>query len=122
MDHFPEFMKPRANRIAASSQVTAGVEGFVFDGADGSQMAFWTCRKTALSTLYVHDFDECMIVVRAAIPSSSMTSAFQCEPAKSTSFQRGCGMAENPWRAPGLFTLSADGVPREFINRVGLSE
>jgi hypothetical protein len=28
MDDFPEFMKPHANRIAASSQATAEVEGF----------------------------------------------------------------------------------------------
>ena len=45
MDDFPEFMKRQANRIAASSQATAGVEGYVFDRADGSQMAFWTVRS-----------------------------------------------------------------------------
>jgi len=64
MDDFPVFMKPHANRIAASSQATAGVESFVFDRADRSQMAFWTCREAALSTPYVHDFDEYMIVVQ----------------------------------------------------------
>jgi hypothetical protein len=42
MDHFPEFMKNPANRIATSDQATPGVEGYVFDGVDGSQMAFWT--------------------------------------------------------------------------------
>jgi hypothetical protein len=47
MDDFPEFMKGPANRIATSSQATPGVEGYVFDGADGSQMAFWTCYETA---------------------------------------------------------------------------
>jgi mannose-6-phosphate isomerase-like protein (cupin superfamily) len=36
----------------------------VFDGADGSQMAFWTCRETASSTEPVHEFDECMVVVQ----------------------------------------------------------
>jgi len=40
MDNFPEFMKHPANRIATSNQGTPGVEGYVFDGADGSQMAF----------------------------------------------------------------------------------
>jgi hypothetical protein len=30
------------NRIATSSQCTPEVEGYVFDGADGNQMAFWT--------------------------------------------------------------------------------
>jgi hypothetical protein len=58
MDEFPEFMKQAANRIATSSQATPGVEGYVFDGQDGSQMAFWTCRETAASGEHVHDYDE----------------------------------------------------------------
>jgi len=57
-------MKNPANRIAVGSQATPGVEGFVFDGADGSQMAFWTCRENAVSAEHVHDFDEYMIVVQ----------------------------------------------------------
>ena len=36
MENFPEFMKRPANRIARTDQATPGVEGFVFDGADGS--------------------------------------------------------------------------------------
>jgi mannose-6-phosphate isomerase-like protein (cupin superfamily) len=64
MDDFPEFMKRPANRIAASSQATPGVEGYVFDGADGSQMAFWTCHETANSTPHAHEYDEWFVVVR----------------------------------------------------------
>lgn len=64
MDDFPEFMKRPANRIAAGSQSTPGVEGFVFDGVDGSQMAFWTCRENAVSTPHVHEYDEYMVVVQ----------------------------------------------------------
>jgi len=60
---FPEFMKRPANRIAMASQATKGVEGYVFDGADGSQMAFWTCRETATSSPHAHEFDEYMLVV-----------------------------------------------------------
>ena len=63
MKEFPEFMKQPVNRIATSSQATPGVEGYVFDGADGSQMAFWTCRETTPSAAHVHEFDEYMIVV-----------------------------------------------------------
>lgn len=55
MSRFPEFMKHPANRIAASVQSTAGVEG--------SRMAFWTCSETACSAPHVHDFDEYMVVV-----------------------------------------------------------
>ena len=63
MKEFPSFMKQAVNRIATSSQATPGVEGYVFDGADGSQVAFWTCRETAASAAHVHEFDEYMIVV-----------------------------------------------------------
>jgi mannose-6-phosphate isomerase-like protein (cupin superfamily) len=63
MDDFPQFMKHPANRIARSEQATPGVEGYVFDGADGSQMAFWNCRASAASAEHVHEFDEYMLVV-----------------------------------------------------------
>jgi len=63
MKEFPAFMKHPANRIAASAQSTAGVEGYVFDGADGSQMAFWTCAQTATSSEHAHEFDEYLVVV-----------------------------------------------------------
>jgi mannose-6-phosphate isomerase-like protein (cupin superfamily) len=64
MKEFPEFMKQPVNRIATSSQATPGVEGYVFDGADGSQMAFWTCSETTPSSPHVHGFDEYMVVVQ----------------------------------------------------------
>ena len=64
MNTFPDFMKRPANRIAASQQATPGVEGYIFDGVDGSQMAFWTCRETAASAPHTHDYDEYMVVVQ----------------------------------------------------------
>jgi quercetin dioxygenase-like cupin family protein len=64
MDKFPEFMKKPVNRIASAQQATPGVEGYVFDGADGSQMAFWTCRETSESAGHQHDYDEYMLVVQ----------------------------------------------------------
>jgi quercetin dioxygenase-like cupin family protein len=64
MDKFPEFMKHPANRIAKGHQATPGVEGYIFDGADGSQMAFWTCDETGTSAAHVHEYDEYMLVVQ----------------------------------------------------------
>jgi quercetin dioxygenase-like cupin family protein len=64
MDDFPDFMKHRANRIRKTSQATPGVEGYVFDGADGGQMAFWTCRESAVSAPHTHDYDEYLVVVQ----------------------------------------------------------
>ncbi len=63
MGDFPDFMKSPANRIARGSQATPGVEGYVFDGADGSQVAYWICHETADSAPHVHDFDEYLVVV-----------------------------------------------------------
>lgn len=64
MNDFPEFMRSTVNRIATQSQATSGVEGYVFDGVDGSQMAFWTCHETAESAAHAHDYDEYMLVVQ----------------------------------------------------------
>jgi quercetin dioxygenase-like cupin family protein len=64
MGDFPQFMKSAANKIATSSQATPGVEGYVYDGIDGSQMAFWTCHESAVSARHVHDYDEYMVVVQ----------------------------------------------------------
>ena len=63
LDDFPKFMKHPANLIANSDQATPGVEGYLFDGVDGSQMAFWNCRETAASAEHSHDYDEYMVVV-----------------------------------------------------------
>lgn len=64
MQDFPAFMKNQLNRIPASTQSTAGIEGYVYDGADGSQMAFWTCYESARSQEHVHGYDEYMVVVQ----------------------------------------------------------
>jgi quercetin dioxygenase-like cupin family protein len=56
-------MKNPANAIA-SHQQSVGVEGYIFDGADGSQMAFWTCERDGASSEHVHDHDEYFIVVQ----------------------------------------------------------
>ncbi len=66
MADFPTFMMSRANRIATSSQHTPGVEGYVFDGADGSQMAFWTVEREAVTAEHVHEFDEWFLVVEGS--------------------------------------------------------
>lgn len=64
LDSFPDFMKHPANRIATSSQATPGVEGYVFEGADGSQMAFWICPESTVAAQHMHDYDEYFVVVQ----------------------------------------------------------
>lgn len=63
MNAFPEFMKNPVNAIA-SHQRSEGVEGYVFDGIDGSQIAVFQCAKDGISKEHVHDFDEYFVVVQ----------------------------------------------------------
>jgi mannose-6-phosphate isomerase-like protein (cupin superfamily) len=35
----------------------------VYDGVDGSQMAFWQCSQDGVSLEHVHDYDEYFVVV-----------------------------------------------------------
>jgi hypothetical protein len=109
MDNFPKFMKSAANRIATSSQSTQGVEGYVYDGMDGSQMAFWTCHDTAVSAPHVHDYDEYMVVVGLLHVGVRRTS----RPDKDISSLKGFGMAARSWLAREPFTHSVGGGHRE---------
>ena len=63
MKDFPEFMKNPLNAIDSNSQ-SKGIEGYVFDGMDDSQMAFWMCHKNGKSSKHIHEYDEYMVVVQ----------------------------------------------------------
>ena len=64
MNDFPEFMKNPINKIASESQYTNDIEGYVFDGADGSQACFWRCSQDRASRTHCHEYDEYMLVVQ----------------------------------------------------------
>jgi quercetin dioxygenase-like cupin family protein len=63
MKNFPDFMRNSANRIAAESQYTKGIEGYVYDGADGSQVCYWSYSDDGVSAPHTHPYDEYMLVV-----------------------------------------------------------
>ncbi len=63
MRDFPAFMKNPLNRVDTAQQNTKDVEGYYFEGADGSQMAFWTCHELRESKKHRHEFDEYMVCV-----------------------------------------------------------
>ncbi len=63
MDDFPEFMKTPENAIAQASQ-SKGARGWIYDGADGKQVAYWVCDKDGVSAEHVHDFDEYFTVLQ----------------------------------------------------------
>jgi quercetin dioxygenase-like cupin family protein len=63
MDDFPEFMKSDENLISSQSQ-SNGIIGWVYDGADGSQIAYWICENDGVSNEHVHEYDEYFTVVQ----------------------------------------------------------
>jgi quercetin dioxygenase-like cupin family protein len=63
MKRFPDFMKNPANLIDNSQQNTKDIEGYFYEGADGSQMAFWECNADRVSSRHSHTFDEYMVCV-----------------------------------------------------------
>ena len=63
MKDFPEFMKSTCNLISSKSQ-SSGVKGWMYDGADDNQMAYWICEIDGVSKEHVHDYDEYFTVVQ----------------------------------------------------------
>ena len=63
MKDFPEFMKNQKNRIGSNEQNTEDIEGYFYEGADGSQMALWTCYSDRVSKKHTHEFDEYMVLI-----------------------------------------------------------
>lgn len=63
MKEFPEFMKNTQNHISSEDQNTKDIDGYFYEGADGSQMAFWTCYSDRTSKKHTHEFDEYMVCV-----------------------------------------------------------
>ena len=63
MKSFPNFMKNPKNKIDSSQQNTEDIEGYYFEGNDGSQIAFWECFSDRESKPHTHNFDEYIICV-----------------------------------------------------------
>ena len=63
MKDFPEFMKNNKNHISSEDQNTKDIDGYFFEGIDGSQMAFWTCNSDRISKKHTHEFDEYIVCV-----------------------------------------------------------
>ncbi len=57
-------MKNSISKIASDSQYTNDIEGYVIDGADGSQACFWKCFQDRASSTHCHEYDEYMLLVQ----------------------------------------------------------
>lgn len=51
-------MKNPINQVDASQQNTSDIEGYYFQGADETQVAFWECHSDRISKKHTHPFDE----------------------------------------------------------------
>lgn len=65
MKDFPDFMKTSENSIDPGMQ-SNGVSGWIYDGVDGKQMAYWVCQVSGTSKEHVHEFDEYFTVIQGA--------------------------------------------------------
>ena len=63
MTEFPQFMRNPINAVA-SHQKSIGAEGFIYDGADGSQVLIFQCATDGISKEHVHNFDEYFVVIQ----------------------------------------------------------
>jgi mannose-6-phosphate isomerase-like protein (cupin superfamily) len=110
MADFPPFMKHPANRIAASSEHTKGVEGYVFDGAEGSQMAFWTVERDTTTAEHVHLFDEWFFVVEGSYMLTLDGKEVRVTAGQECFIPKGTRIAGRV--AAGTRTVHAFGAPR----------
>jgi len=63
MKKFPEFFCNTANRVHPDDAPGEGMEGFVFEGADGVQIVFWQSEKGGTVPPHSHDYWEYALVV-----------------------------------------------------------
>ena len=63
MEAFPDFMKASLNHIDSSQQNTPDIDGYYYEGKDGSQICFWTYLADRESKENVHEFDEYVLCV-----------------------------------------------------------
>lgn len=62
MDSFPNFMLTSDNAVPPGSQ-SKGVKGWIYNGKDEKQTAYWICESDGISTEHTHDFEEYFFVV-----------------------------------------------------------
>ena len=60
---FPEFMRSKLNHIDSSQQNTPDIDGYYYEGKDGSQVCMWTYFADRDSKENVHEFDEYVLCV-----------------------------------------------------------
>jgi quercetin dioxygenase-like cupin family protein len=115
MNDFPAFMKHPANRVDAATQYTPGIEGYVFDGVDGSQMAFWTYTTRSVSAEHNHEYKEYILVVQGTYTLRLDGERISLDPGEEYVIPK--GVAHSGEAVPGTRIIYAFGGKR--AKRVG---
>jgi mannose-6-phosphate isomerase-like protein (cupin superfamily) len=110
MGDFPAFMKDPRDQIATSSQYTDDIEGWVFDGAGGSQVCFWRCATDRVSAEHTHDFDEWVVVLEGSV--TAIMGDRRVELAKGDELLVPRGTKQSMAVAAGTRTMHVFGGPR----------
>lgn len=60
---FPAFMRNPKNAVVTGT-VSKGLEGYMFEGADGAQMILWQCAVGGVCAMHTHEYDEYAVVLQ----------------------------------------------------------
>ena len=110
MNDFPEFMKNPANKVALKTQFTKDIEGYIFNGADGSQVVFWTNAAGGTSIEHTHAYDEWVMVVQGQY--TLIVGAIEFPPTAGKEFYTQKGTPHSGISKPGTRTIHAFGGKR----------
>ncbi|MBI4976714.1 MAG: cupin domain-containing protein [Spirochaetes bacterium] len=79
---FPPEMKGPSNKIGNEYHSSDKIEGFVYDGADGSQMIYWECNVDGISEEHTHRYGEYMTVVQGEYTVGINKKKYRITPGK----------------------------------------
>jgi quercetin dioxygenase-like cupin family protein len=99
---FPEFMKSKSNHISSKEQNTEDIDGYFYEGVDGSQMAFWTCYSDRVSKKHTHEFDEYMVCINGQYTAVLNDEEFVLNPGDELFIPKGQNNGENALREQEL--------------------
>jgi quercetin dioxygenase-like cupin family protein len=108
LDDFPAFMKNELNQIDSKYQSSDQIEGYVYDGIDGSQMTYWKCKDKGYSTEHTHEYDEYMIVVQGRYTIILGNERYDINAGEEVLIPENVPHAGKILRIPGRFMLLAE--------------
>lgn len=112
MKKFPQFITQPADGVA--NVPDPAMQGFVFEGAEGSQIVFWQCEKGGESLEHVHDFWEYCVVVEGIFDGMIDGKPVHLEAGEECAIPP--GVKHNGRFSPGYRAIDAFGGKR--VNRV----